>query len=198
MASGPPFGNGDSPDATIRPLLPPRRRRGTGRHGRQPGFAPFVRAAWTGGHATSPYEQNTQQSPGRGRRSAPQLRQSWEISAGIRRHGLAAAGAAVRAGERRLRRRAHHGGAMRKPRARGAAHPAPGRWLRRRTEVIARRPPARAARRAPPRTPARWRRPGAPAGAAARRSRATPRSAPGCSRAGSGARPRRRRCGAGP
>ena len=43
----------------------------------------YVRAAqhselfWRGGQAVSPYEQNTQQSPGLGVNSSPQAAQSW-------------------------------------------------------------------------------------------------------------------------
>jgi len=32
---------------------------------------PFIRASWTGGHGTLPYEQNTQQSPALGLSRAP-------------------------------------------------------------------------------------------------------------------------------
>src|SRR5580704_11682842 len=50
--------------------------------GRHVGVSP----AWMGGHGTEPYEQNTQQSPGFGRRSSPQPMQSkknWQASVGM-------------------------------------------------------------------------------------------------------------------
>ena len=41
-------------------------------------LSPLAPSAWTGGHGTEPYEQNTQQSPARGRSSAWQPAHSWK------------------------------------------------------------------------------------------------------------------------
>lgn len=48
------------------------------RLGQPVAYPQHPRSACTGGQGTSPYEQNTQQSPGLGLSSAPQAGQSWK------------------------------------------------------------------------------------------------------------------------
>jgi hypothetical protein len=43
-------------------------------------MAQHASRVWIGGHATVPYEQNTQQSPVRGRSKMPQPAQSWNTT----------------------------------------------------------------------------------------------------------------------